>query len=322
MDELKRRLLTRQSGYWTDCFPVAVFLSLMLMLVGIVFSSILELATGLKPVLQSFGNEAAAQFAEFYLSFAGIWIAFFLFSRKKGNRPMLSCLAFRKDGRNRRGALIGLGLGVLTNGFCILMSCLMGSIHLTFNEFRPGLFLLFFVAVMIQSGAEELVDRCYLYQKLRRGYTEPWMAIGINSLVFMILHLPNDGINTAAKAQIILIGILFSLFVYYYDSLWAAIMMHTGWNFTQSILFGLPNSGMVSSYSLFKLEAASARSGLFYNVNFGVEGSIGAVVVIGVLLAVVLRRSLGKGEKRDLWASPAVKFFSAGRLHPGTDVVR
>jgi len=42
-------------------------------------------------------------------------------------------------------------------------------------------------------------------------------------------------------------------------------------------------------------------------VNFGVEGSIGAVVVIGILLAVVLRRNLGKGEKRDLWASPAVK---------------
>ena len=38
MDELKRRLLTRQTGYWTDCFPVAVFLSLMLMLVGMMFS--------------------------------------------------------------------------------------------------------------------------------------------------------------------------------------------------------------------------------------------------------------------------------------------
>ena len=306
MDELKRRLLTRQAGYWTDCFPAAVFLSLMLMLVGMMFSSVLEHVTGIKTVLQSFGNDAAAEFAEFYLSFAGIWIAFFLFANK-GNRPMLSCLAFRKDGRNRRGALIGLGLGVLTNGFCILMSCLTGDIHLMFNEFRPALFLLFFAAVLIQSGAEEIVDRCYLYQKLRRGYMEPWMAIGINSLVFMAMHLPNDGINTAGKVQIILIGILFSLFVYYYDSLWAAIMMHTGWNFTQSILFGLPNSGTVSSYSLFKLEAASARSGLFYNVDFGVEGSIGAVVVIGILLAAVLRRNLGKGEKRDLWASPAVK---------------
>ena len=304
MEELKRRLLTRQTGYWTDCFPVAVFLSLMLMLAGMVFSGILEYVTGLRTMLLNLGNDAAAQFAEFYLSFAGIWIAFFLFANK-GNRPMLSCLSFRKDGRNRRGALIGLGLGVLTNGSCILLSCLMGDIHLTFNEFRPGLLLLFFAAVLIQSGAEEIVDRCYLYQKLRRGYVEPWMAIGINALVFMAMHLPNDGINLAAKVQIILIAILFSLFVYYYDSLWAAIMMHTGWNFTQSILFGLPNSGTVSSYSLFRLEAASARSGLFYNVNFGVEGSVGAVVVIGILLTAVLRRNLGKGEKRDLWAEPA-----------------
>ena len=304
MEELKRRLLTRRTGYWTDCFPAAVFLSLMLMLAGMVFSGILEYVTGLRTMLLNLGNDAAAQFAEFYLSFAGIWIAFFLFANK-GNRPMLSCLSFRKDGRNRRGALIGLGLGVLTNGSCILLSCLMGDIHLTFNEFRPGLLLLFFAAVLIQSGAEEIVDRCYLYQKLRRGYVEPWMAIGINALVFMAMHLPNDGINLAAKVQIILIAILSSLFVYYYDSLWAAIMMHTGWNFTQSILFGLPNSGTVSSYSLFRLEAASARSGLFYNVNFGVEGSVGAVVVIGILLTAVLRRNLGKGEKRDLWAEPA-----------------
>ena len=304
MEELKRRLLTRRTGYWTDCFPAAVFLSLMLMLAGMVFSGILEYVTGLRTMLLNLGNDAAAQFAEFYLSFAGIWIAFFLFANK-GNRPMLSCLSFRKDGRNRRGALIGLGLGVLTNGSCILLSCLMGDIHLTFNEFRPGLLLLFFAAVLIQSGAEEIVDRCYLYQKLRRGYVEPWMAIGINALVFMAMHLPNDGINLAAKVQIILIAILSSLFVYYYDSLWAAIMMHTGWNFTQSILFGLPNSVTVSSYSLFRLEAASARSGLFYNVNFGVEGSVGAVVVIGILLTAVLRRNLGKGEKRDLWAEPA-----------------
>ena len=82
MEELKRRLLTRQTGYWTDCFPVAVFLSLMLMLAGMVFSGILEHVTGLRTMLQNLGNDAAAQFAEFYLSFAGIWIAFFLFAKK------------------------------------------------------------------------------------------------------------------------------------------------------------------------------------------------------------------------------------------------
>lgn len=303
MGDFKSRLITRKTGFWTDCIPAAVFLSLMLLLVGMVFSVFLDYVLGVKTWLQGLGSDAAAEFALFYLDFFGIWIAFFLFTESsRANRPMLSCLSFGKDRRGLRGAGIGLALGVLTNGFCILMSCLLGDIHLTFNGFRPGVFLLFFIFVTIQSGAEEIVDRCYLYQKLRRGYTEPWVAVAINALVFMAMHFTNDGINTIAKVQIIEIGVLFSLFVYYYDSLWTAIMMHAGWNFTQSILFGLPNSGTVSAYSLFQLEAASARSGLFYNVNFGVEGSIGAVVVIGILLAAVLVKNRGKGEKRDLWA--------------------
>ena len=53
----------------------------------------------------------------------------------------------------------------------------------------------------------------------------------------------------------------------------------------QDFLFGLPNSGAVSEYSIFKLEAASATSGFFYDVGFGVEGSIGSTLVLAVVLA-------------------------------------
>ncbi|MBO7699532.1 MAG: hypothetical protein J6S47_00440, partial [Eubacteriaceae bacterium] len=49
-------------------------------------------------------------------------------------------------------------------------------------------------------------------------------------------------------------------------------------------------------------EAASARSGLFYNVNFGVEGSIGASLVLAVIIVSMLLRNRGKGERFDYWA--------------------
>ena len=86
-------------------------------------------------------------------------------------------------------------------------------------------------------------------------------------------------------------------------SLWTAIWAHTAWNFSQSIVFGLPNSGIVSSYSVFKLDAASARDGLFYSTSFGVEGSIGANVIIGAVILIVLIAALvrKRGEKVDLW---------------------
>ena len=200
------------------------------------------------------------------------------------------------------GLLIGLALGFGTNGFCVLMSALLGDIHLAYSGFRPVPFLLFFVCVFIQSAGEELADRWYLYQKLRRRYQAPWIAIFVNSAVFMAMHLFNPGISILPVIQIFIVGVVFSLFVYYYNGLWIARAFHAAWNFTQSIFFGLPNSGLVSAYSVFKLDAASATDGPFYSVNFGVEGSPGAVLILLAVGIVVFLKNRGKGEHTDIWA--------------------
>ncbi|MBQ9060355.1 MAG: CPBP family intramembrane metalloprotease, partial [Firmicutes bacterium] len=158
-----------------------------------------------------------------------------------------------------------------------------------------------FRCVLIQSAAEELTDRWYLYQKLRRRYKAPWIAIVVNSLVFTAMHLFNPGISFLALVQIFIVGMVFSLFVYYYNGLWMAMAFHAAWNFTQSIFFGLPNSGIVSAYSVFRLDAASATNGIFYNVNFGVEGSIGAVVILAGVCLFLALKNRGKGEHTDIW---------------------
>ena len=168
---------------------------------------------------------------------------------------------------------------------------------------------------MIQSGAEEIVDRCYLYQKLRRRYRWPAVAVIVNALVFMSLHMSNPGVTRLGLLQVFLIGILFSLIIYYWDSLWTVIWAHTAWNFSQSIVFGLPNSGIVSKYSVFKLEAASARDGIFYNTSFGVEGSLGANVMIAAVIVIVLIYGLAtkRGERMDHWAEAEKR--DAGKNH-------
>ena len=115
--------------------------------------------------------------------------------------------------------------------------------------------------------------------------------------------------------QVFLIGVLFSLIVYYWDSLWTVIWAHTAWNFSQSIVFGLPNSGIVSKYSVFKLEAASARDGIFYNTSFGVEGSMGANVMIAAAIVIVLIYGIAtkRGERMDHWAEAEIR--DAGKNH-------
>ena len=141
------------------------------------------------------------------------------------------------------------------------------------------------------------------------------IAVLGNALVFMALHMLNPGVTAWGLGQVFLFGVLASLIIYYWDSLWAAIWMHTAWNFSQSIVFGLPNSGIVSKYSVFKLEAASARDGIFYNTSFGVEGSKGANAIIGGLIVIILLYGLitKRGEKADHWEE--MEELEAGKSH-------
>ena len=302
----------------TDQFIIAAVLGLLIMVAASVIFPIGSLVFGLFEKLLG-GNHDATVFLIEYFNFISIWIGLFVVVLLfKGNRPMLNAVRrapprerdgsdaaggnLNRSGNTIGGLLLGLALGFGCNGLCILMSVLMGDIYLTYSGFKPLPFLLFFVSVFIQSAAEELSDRWYLYQKLRRRYKAPWIAIVVNSLVFMALHLLNPGLTVLAVVQLVVIALLFSLFVYYYNGLWIAMAFHAGWNFTQSILFGLPNSGIVSAYSVFRLDAASATDGLFYNVNFGVEGSPGAVAIIIALTVLVFVINRGKAEHTDIWA--------------------
>ena len=303
MNELKEKHL-RPGRKITDQFIIASALAFLIVAIA---SFVIPLGTLVFPVFEKIlDDHDAAVFLKDYFDFISIWIGMFLVVIIfKANRPMLNAVKYskvRRPGNNVKGFLIGLALGFGVNGFCVLMSVLMGDIYLEYSGFKLLPFVLFAICVFIQSAAEELTDRWYLYQKLRRRYKAPWIAIFINSLVFMSIHLPNPGVTFLGLLQVFIVGILFSLFVYYYNGLWIAMAFHAAWNFTQSIFFGLPNSGIVSAYSVFRLDAASAKSGLFYNVNFGVEGSIASNVILAILCIIIIKINRDKREQTDIWA--------------------
>ena len=76
--------------------------------------------------------------------------------------------------------------------------------------------------------------------------------------------------------------------------------IHTAWNFTQNFLFGLPNSGLVSEASVFKMDAINAQSNLIYNYEFGVEGAIPAVLADALLGIICLILAAKKGRLQEL----------------------
>ncbi len=282
-------------------FPGLIILSAVLMSVGQVLG---ELITAIQYLIPSLKESDVWISSKLYLPFLGIWIIFIImFAVIPKNRPLFGALGNKVKGNTLKYILLGTGIGFGMNAFCAVVAMIKGDIHLYFDSFNPFVFIYLLVAVLIQSSAEELVCRCFLYQRLMRTYHSPMLAIITNTLLFAVLHLLNPNVSVPGIISILLSGLMFSQCIYYFDSFWCCAAIHTAWNFTQNILFGLPNSGNVVPYSIFKLDAGSALKSFAYDPGFGIEGTVLSCIVQAVVVIAIFLWGRKHGAKpTDIWA--------------------
>ncbi len=210
-----------------------------------------------------------------YLPFVGAGGLILLYTRI--TRKDIFRLYFRgSKGNNLKMLGLGLLTGFLMNGACILVAFLHGDIRLRAGSISPLWLVIAFIVVFIQSATEELMVRGYLFYHIRDRYGAP-LAIILGSFLFSALHAVNDGVTVLALVNIGAIGLFYALSVQYLDSLWFAMANHAMWNFTQNLIFGLPNSGLAAEASI--LVPVGAKSSLFYDASFGVEASLPATVI-------------------------------------------
>ena len=214
-----------------------------------------------------------------YLNFLGVWLVMLLFlALTPRNRPILKSLTPKTRGNTPKLFAVGLGVGFGTNLLCAFLAMLHGDIRISFVSFQPIPLLIVFATVLIQCGAEELVYRVFIHQRLMRRYGSPVFAAVVTAVVFAVSHAGNHGSGFIPMLSLFALGLICSALVIYQDSPWAAIALHTAWNFCQNIILGLPNSGAVASYSMFKLEAA--KDSFAYSTGFGLEGAITAAILL------------------------------------------
>jgi len=236
-----------------------------------------------------------------YILFIYIWIVvFFVIFIFKNNHYIIDKITTKSKGNNIAYLFLGLLIGLVLNGFCALIAMINGDFTLRFSQFEifPAIGLLF--AVFVQSSAEELLCRGFMYQRLLKSTNSPAFAIIFNSLFFAALHLFNNGMSILPFYCILIFGVFASMIVYYFDSLWMVMGLHAMWNFTQSILFGLPNSGINVPYSIFKI-GDSVKGSFAYNPTFGLEGTILSSVLMTICcLALYLWKSKKNKEETVL----------------------
>ncbi len=213
------------------------------------------------------------------------------------DKSLWSADSLPQQGNSLKALAGGIGLGFLFNGTCALAAFLHGDVVWTVNPLMAepinALWVVpIFLAVIVQSGQEEITCRGYVYHRLRVRLHHPLIPIVGNSVFFAALHLANPGVNFLGMYSLVATGIFMSMIIYYYGSMWFVIGFHAMWNFTQSILLGLPNSGIVLEYSVLKLDAASATNSFAYNTGFGIEGTILAdlILTVGCIVVYMINR--------------------------------
>jgi membrane protease YdiL (CAAX protease family) len=203
-------------------------------------------------------------------------------------REKLTRFGFAPTGAGR-DLLVGLGTGlVLMAGTLALMAALGG--------FTPGQLALppgrigpnavkYALVFLLVALTEELWFRSFTLVQLSRALSF-WPAAILMSSLFLLSHLANVTENPLGVVAAGAVGLVLAYSFRRSGALWFAIGFHASWDYAESFLFGVPDSGGVLPGALMhpNLHGPDWLTG----GTAGPEGSVlvGAAVV---LLALVVR---------------------------------
>ena len=125
---------------------------------------------------------------------------------------------------------------------------------------------------------------------LFRGYTQYtladsigfWPAAILLSLLFGSVHLENPGEGWVGAASVVMIGLVFAFALRRTGNLWLVVAWHASFDFGETFLYSVPNSGMVFEGHL---SNASLQQGKVWLTGgtVGPEGSVFSFLTMGVL---------------------------------------
>lgn len=152
--------------------------------------------------------------------------------------------------------------------------------HLALRGLRIYKFAAFWGVLFLLVGFfEEFMFRGYTLYYLSRGVGF-WPAAWILSILFGALHLANQGEAWLGGLAAGVIGLFFCFTLRRTGTLWFAVGMHASWDWGESYLYSVPDSGGVVTGHL--LNSSFHGSRWLTGGTVGPEGSVLVFVVIGL----------------------------------------
>jgi hypothetical protein len=145
---------------------------------------------------------------------------------------------------------------------------------------------LFWVAVFVVVGFfEEYAFRGYIQFALTKGFGF-WTATIVTSLIFGLVHLANPGESWPGIAGVMAVGLFWCFTLRRTGSLWFAFGMHAAFDFGETFLFSVPDSGVVFPGHLSSAVIHNGPSWLVGG-SAGPEASVLDFVILAVFFYVV-----------------------------------
>jgi membrane protease YdiL (CAAX protease family) len=247
-------------------------------------------AAELRPWLGILGEGAS-----FLLVFFVTWVM-----SKIERRPQ-AIYGLADDNKLRR-FLAGLGWGfvclsvlvgaLIQTGFLVVdRRLLFGS-----DIFRYG--AVWFIGFLMVGLLEEYLTRGYVQFTLTRGlaglyarlFKIPhsaavgfWTSAIVFSFLFGLGHSSNPGESPIGLVSAGLAGLVFCLSLWRTGSLWWAIGFHASWDWSQSFLYGVADSGLMVQHHLFATHPVGKPI-----LSGGATGPEGSSFILGIFVLIVL----------------------------------
>jgi uncharacterized protein len=206
-------------------------------------------------------------------------------ARAGGRR--LGEFGFGGSGRWRK-LLIGAAGGLAVLALMLLVLRLAHAFTLEPASDRVSATMLnavFYALLMLGVAfSEESFSRGYALTALSQSISF-WPAAIVLGGVFGLMHAANSGETAIGVASAALLGLLLAYSFRRTRSLWFALGFHAGWDYAESFVFGVPNSGLTLPGSLFqgRFDGPSWLTG----GSAGPEGSVLILLVFGAIVLII-----------------------------------
>ena len=241
----------------------------------------------------SLSADLAVQMVVFLLSAAAPTAIFATATGEKADR-----FGWGRTPRVRQLA-VGAMAGLLSLTLVIVVLALLGAAHFSTSPDSPRMLIEtgcgYGVIFVLVGLAEEVLFRGYPLFQLAR-IVSFWPAAIVIDLVFVAAHIGQGGETAMGLAGIGVFGLLMAFSVWKTKGLWFAVGFHALWDFTETFVYGAPDSGHVSAGSLI----VTTFSGPAWLTGASVkpEGSLLALPALGLVAGLIHFGFDGREDRR------------------------